>query len=232
MIVRRIHDKIQFITQPDHARLARRVMEYCAALRDEPRRGAILQAIQRHDDGWQAEDEAPQIDSESGEVLDFIHAPLQVRQGVWPRSVAKLDDEPWAAALVAYHAAFVYSRYRADPSWSPFFARMEALRNELIDRSGLTLAALESDYAYLRLADLLSLVFCTGSSERIEFAPWSIQASPGGVIITPDPFAGVTVPLEIEARTLPVQRFASNDVLREMLRGADLVTLRGTAGTG
>lgn len=229
MIVRHIQNQIQFITQPDHARLAGRVMEYCVALRHEPRRGAILQAIQRHDDGWQEEDEAPPVDPQSGEVLDFIHAPLPVRQGVWPRSVAKLEREPWAAALVAHHAVFVYSRYRNDPSWSAFFERMEASRNALANRSGLTLPALESDYAYLRLADLISLVFCTGSADPFEFAPWRIQPSETGVIITPDPFAGVTVPLEIEVRSLPFQRFSTSADLSDALRRAGVVMVRGTA---
>src|SRR5689334_12756157 len=116
MIVRHTEDEIQFITQPDHARLAARAMEHCVALRHEPRRPAILRAIQRHDDGWQEEDEAPHVDPQSGEVLDFIHAPLAVRQGVWPRSVEKLQRDPWAAALVAQHSVFVYSRYRMDPT--------------------------------------------------------------------------------------------------------------------
>lgn len=229
MIVRHARDEIQFITQPDHARLAARVMAYCVALRAEPRRDAILQAIQRHDDGWQEEDQAPHVDPRSGEVLDFIHAPLTVRQGVWPRSVEKLSAEPWAAALVAQHSVFVYSRYRADPTWSAFFGRMETLRDALVDRSGLTLTTLEADYEYLRHADLISLVFCTGTSETSEFAQWRIQPSEAGVIIAPDPFAGVTVPLEIEARTLPARRFSSSDAAWEALRSAREVTLRGTA---
>lgn len=232
MIVRRIQGEIQFITQPAHARLAGRVMDYSVALGREPRRDAILQAIRRHDDGWQEEDEAPPIDLQSGEVLDFIHAPLAVRQGVWPRSVEKLEREPWAGALVAHHSVFVYSRYRADPAWRDYFARMEASRDALIDRTGLTLAALESDYEYLRLADLISLVFCTSGSERIEFAQWRIQPSGTSVMITPDPFGGVAVPIEIEARTVPDQRFASTDGVREALQRADVVTLHGIATAG
>jgi len=232
MIVRHTLDEVQYITQPDHARLAARVMAYCVALHHEPRRDAILQAIQRHDDGWQEEDEAPPIDPQSGEVLDFIHAPLPVRQGVWPRSVEKLERDPWAAALVAHHAVFVYSRYRDDPSWNAFFTRMEGLRDGHVDRSGLTQMTLESDYEYLRLADLISLFFCTGSSERVEFAQWTIRPSEAGVTITPDPFAGVTVPLEIEARTLTTQRFATSTDLGAALKRALAVTLRGTATGG
>jgi hypothetical protein len=232
MIVRHIQNEIQFITQPSHARLAARVMEYCVALWDEPRRDEILHAIRRHDDGWQEDDDAPQIDRQSGEVLDFIHAPLLVRQGVWPRSVAKLELEPWAAALVAHHAVFIYARYRADPAWSIFFERMEASRNALIDRSGLTLTTLESDYEYLRLADLISLVFCTGSSEAVEFAQWSIRPSTTGMLIAPDPFGDRIVPLEIEARTLPAQRFSSDSAVREMLQHAAVVTLHGTVAAG
>jgi hypothetical protein len=162
-------------------------------------------------------------------VLDFIHAPPPVRQGVWPRSVEKLQRDPWAAALVAHHAVFVYSRYRDDPSWNAFFTRMEGLRDGLVDRSGLTLITLQSDYEYLRLADLISLFFCMGSSEPFEFAQWRILPSETGVAITPDPFAGVTVPLEIEARTLTTQRFSTSADLSAALKRARVVTLRGIA---
>lgn len=232
MIVRHIQREMQFITQPDHARLAARVMESCIPLRQEPRREVILLAIRSHDDGWQEEDEAPPIDARSGEVLDFIHAPLAVRHRVWPRSVEKLAGEPWAAALVAQHAMFVYSRYRTDSAWHAFFERMEAGRDSLVARSGLPLTALESDYAFLRLADLISLVFCTGTSERSEFAEWRLQPSGTRVAITPDPFAGATVPLEIEAKTLPAQRFSTHAAVRDALQRADVVTLHGTASAG
>src|SRR3712207_6208701 len=110
MIVREQADRLLLITQPDHAHLSRRVMERCVVLRDRPRRTSILLAIGEHDNGWAEPDAAPQVDPATGSVHDFVTAPLAVRHSVWPRGVARLANDPWAAALVAQHAITVYDR--------------------------------------------------------------------------------------------------------------------------
>ena len=135
MIVRTEETKIQLITQPDHAQLARRVMDRCLSLRTHPRRDSILHAVGEHDNGWADEDRAPSIDSATGEILDFIHAPVAVRQRVWPRAVARLADDSWAAALIAQHALTAYDRFRQDPEWTDFFDRMTATRDDLVQTS-------------------------------------------------------------------------------------------------
>ena len=110
MIVRTEHDGVIPITQPDHAHLSGRIMEHCVPLRASPRRASILRAIREHDNGWTEEDAAPTIDPATGRIADFVNIPLHVRHGVWPRGVARLADDPWAAALVAQHAITVYGR--------------------------------------------------------------------------------------------------------------------------
>ena len=106
MIVRQFADSLLLITQPDHAHLAREVMGRALPLARHPRRDAILLAVREHDNGW-AEPDAEPIIGPSGDVADFIAAPIAVRQGVWPRAVARLAGDPWAAALVAQHAITV-----------------------------------------------------------------------------------------------------------------------------
>ena len=71
MIVRTTPGSIQLITQPDHAQLARRVMEHCVPLAARPRRDVILRAIGEHDNGWMEEDAAPRVNPTTGftEVL-------------------------------------------------------------------------------------------------------------------------------------------------------------------
>ena len=78
------------ITQPDHAHLARRMMEHCVPLVGHARRHTILHAVGEHDCGWEEEDAAPMVNPETGAVFDFISAPVAVRQAVWPRAVARL----------------------------------------------------------------------------------------------------------------------------------------------
>src|SRR5215210_4969894 len=131
MIVRYTEDAVQLITQPDHAALAGRIMEHCADVVVSPRCEAILHAIAEHDNGWQEPDSMPAIDPATGRAIDFVNAAAQVRQSVWPRGVARLHRDPWAAALVAQHAVAVYDRFRPEAEWAGFFARMEASRDEL-----------------------------------------------------------------------------------------------------
>lgn len=227
MIIRSDAQTLTFITQPDHAHLAGRVMERCVALLTHPRAASILHAVAEHDNGWAEADAAPPVDPGTGAPLDFINAPAEVRQEVWPRAVARLRSDPWAAALVAHHAVTVYDRYRPDAAWVAFFPAMEASRDEFVRESGGRFDDLVDDYRFVRLGDLVSLVFCTGWTERQNFADWTVSGSGANVIVTPDPFGGATVALEITARELPRRPFRNNDDLRQKLSTAPVTLLRG-----
>ena len=234
MIVRPLSGGFQLITQPDHAHLARRIMESCVPLAARPRRVAILLAIGEHDGGWVEVDAAPRVDAETGGVVDFVKAPLSVRQGVWPRAIARLAGEPWAAALVAHHAWFVYERFRtgADPEWTAFFAEMAAARDERLRSLGASLDELLADYAFLRLGDLISLAFCNLAPEPLRHDEWTVSLVGSRVVVTPDAFGGAVVPFEIEAREVHGAPFRSDAELRAALAYAAATTLRGeVAGT-
>jgi hypothetical protein len=229
MIVRPLAGGFQLITQPDHAQLARRIMERCVTLAARPRREAILLAIGEHDGGWVEVDAAPSVDAATGGVVDFVKAPLHVRQGVWPRAIAKLEGEPWAAALVAHHAWFVYERFRtsADPEWVAFFDAMAAARDERLRALGLPLDELLADYPFLRLGDLISLAFCNREREPLRHGEWTVRLVGERVVVTPDAFGGDPVPFEIEAREADGAPFRSDAELRAALAAAPVVTLRG-----
>ena len=110
MIVRTDADVLHLITQPDHAALARRIMErwQCEPLPPPERRASVFHAIGAHDDGW-IEFDNPLVIDASGQIADFMTAPAAARRAVWPRAVAKLASDPWAAALVAQHAIHIYA---------------------------------------------------------------------------------------------------------------------------
>jgi hypothetical protein len=226
MIVRPAPGVVHLITQPDHARLARRIMERCAPLAGHPRRDSILHAIAEHDNGWTEEDAEPAVDPATGCVADFIKAPVGVRQRVWPRGVARLA-EPWPAALVAHHAVTVYDRFRQDPEWTSFFARMEADRDARVRQSGLLPGDLLADYPFVRLGDLVSLAFCTGLTDEQRFGPWTVRLAGSRVTVTPSPFAGSTIDVEIAAREIPTGSFQSDAELRAAVLQASPRMLRG-----
>lgn len=233
MIVRE-HDRVlHLITQPDHAALSRRVMERWVPLHDAARRASILLAIEEHDNGWREPDAAPLTDPSSGGVFDFVHIPADIRQAVWPRGVARLaEDDPWAAALVAHHAVTVYDRYRPDPAWAEFFPRLESLRDELISSARRTYAQLTHDYTFVRIGDLISLIFCTFWTEPQAYDRWAFRRDGDRVIVSPDAFAGREVPIAVNARQIPARPYADDADLQRTIRTSPVVTLRGVVGSG
>ena len=230
MIVRLVEDALYLITQPDHARLAGTIMGHCVALASRPRRDAILHAIAEHDNGWAEEDAAPTVNPTTGDVVDFVNAPLDVRHRVWSRGVSRLAGDPWAAALVAQHAITVYDRFRSDAAWTPFFARMAGARDAMVRASGLPVDDLAADYAFVRLGDLISLTFCTGSTEAQGFGEWTVELVGTRVVITPDPFDGADIPIQITATVIAARRFDSDADLREAVSQGRTASVRGTVG--
>jgi len=227
MIVRRFADRLQLMTQPDHAHLAGTIMESCVSLRAEPRREAILRAIYAHDNGWLEEDQAPQVNPDTGEILDFVSAPLSVRHAVWPRGIARLGKDAWTAALIAQHAITVYDRFRSNREWSSFFAGMESERDARLAVSGLSLDDLVADYRYVRLGDLISLTFCAGWTDDQHFGEQIIRLSGMQAVVSPDLFGGTKIPIAISAKEVQRQRFESDASLRDAVRAANTIVLRG-----
>lgn len=212
MIVRPGDGVLHLITQPDHAALARRLMELWPSLGKVERRRDILTAIEHHDRGWATTDAAPMVDPASGRIRDFIQVPVAVRQEVWPVSVALLAAAPWAAALVAHHAVAVYDRYRHDPEWQDFFPAMAALRDDHLARAGGDHKALVRDYVYLRLGDLLSLAFCTRAATPDTLGPWTITLDGARLHVAPNPFL-LDVPFAIAAREIPDVPYQTDEAL-------------------
>lgn len=230
MIVRQRPESVQLITQPDHASAAGRIMSRSLALAAHPRRESILRAVAEHDNGWREEDADPSVDPASGDVVDFVRATLDVRHRVWPRGVARLAGDPWAAALVAQHAITVYDRFTSDRDWDLFFAEMTIARDRLLRSASRPLDLLLADYVHVRLGDLLSLAFCTGWTDEHRFAGWTVRLSGTHVVVTPDPFGGETCPIHVAARQLDRRTFASREALHEAMRAAAVVQLEGSVG--
>jgi len=227
MIVRDLGDRLELVTQPAHARAAASIMERCGALDSHPRRAAILHAIQQHDNGWREVDAQPMVDPRDGRILDFVSIPVPIRQAIWPRGVSRLAGDPWAAALVAQHAITVYDRFRSDQAWTAFFDRMAGERDAMARAAGFGHDELAADYAFLRLADLISLSFCTRAAEPEEFAGWTIAHADSHVRISPDPFGGAPVLFEVPAREIRRRPFASDRELRDEMSAGRPITLRG-----
>ena len=230
MIIRADGSAAVLITQPDHARLARRMMSSFTSrgFATADRRDSILHAIEEHDNGWREVDAAPLV-GEDGRLLDFVSAPADVRQAIWPRGATRLAADPVAAALVAQHAVTIYGRFRGDPGWRHFFSEMEQMRDRFLMEAGLGAHALARDYFFVRLADLMSLAFCTASTEPLALEDHVISLAGNVLSITPDPFAGAMVPIEVSGRRLPAVSFASRAAAAQAFDDAERITITGTA---
>jgi Protein of unknown function (DUF3891) len=232
MIIRPDGDSLLFITQPDHARLAAILIAEWQddGLPAHPRRESILLATREHDKGWREEDTETHVDA-SGRPLDFIEVAAAVKQRIWPRAVSRLaSDHPYEAALVAQHAVTVNGDHRVNPDWSSFFETLDAQRAALLMRSGPAAAAtIDADYAFVNIADRLSLIFCNGWREPFEHRGRRLVLTETMLRITPDPFDGAHVPLRVLARRLPVHVYASNADLRAALDEAPIEMLEGEA---
>jgi hypothetical protein len=232
MIIRTDESSLVLIAQLDHATLAGWVMRSWETdgFLECPRRAEILTAVDLHDNGWYEVDASPIVDAATGKLLDFVAVPYDVRTGVWPRGVERLRETPYAAALVAHHAVYVYDRYRTDAEWVPFFEQMEGIRDRHLAASGVNREGLLHDYQFLRLGDLLSLTFCNAWSEpQADAFSYRIRFDGTRLSVSPDPFAGREIPLEITARRLPTRPYTSPADAAQAWQTAALVKVTGVA---
>jgi hypothetical protein len=235
LIIRKEAKGLLLIRQPDHAAAAADMMEAWSldGLPSNPRRDSILSAVRSHDNGWIEEDDET-IVAEDGTPVDFIGVRFEVKQRVWPRCVDRLGEYwPYVAALVAQHSVTIFRDSRTKPEWQPYFEAQTGRRDALLTRCAPQIASkLDEDYRFLRMADLMSLVFCNGWLDPLEYSGHSFVLNGNTLTVTPDPFAGARVELRIPAKRVPARAYASSAELRAELDAATLEELEGVVVGG
>ena len=73
------------------------------------------------------------------------------------------------------------------------------------------------------------MIFCNGWTAPLTGIGYKAILSGITLQITPDPFAGARVPLEVTARSLPATRYGSTADLRAAFEAAPTVRLAGEA---
>ncbi len=231
MIIRRFDSYQQLITQPAHAALSARVMRQWgpAHFPETSRKASILNAIERHDCGWAEVDETPVVDETSGQLLDFTEVPDAVKRDTSSRGIEPLSSDPYGAALVAQHRLHVYRRHADDSEWRAFFTEMTTARDFYLRAAGAdSLDDLLRDYRFVRAGDLVSLAFCNNWLETLDDGcGYSMHLDGTSLTIFPDPLDGRTIEIDIEARVIENQRFASARDARRVVQSAPVVTLTG-----
>ena len=230
---------LRLITQPDHARLAGDIAEawHADVWRSHAKRDVLLLAIREHDNGWIEPDAEPEVDPQTGHPYDFVSAPEEVKQAIWPRGVERLARrDPLAAAFVAQHALTLFADRQSKPSWSAFFVRMTVLRDTLLDVCEMSdpdaRDAFALDYRLLYLADFLSLAFCNDWHQTFDSDGYSFVVRGDRLMVTPDPFGAQLVSLSVPSRQIPSRRYHTTVDLRRALAESEEFRIYGIARGG
>jgi len=86
------------------------------------------------------------------------------------------------------------------------------------------------DYFFVRAGDLASLTFCNGWTDvQTDDAGYAIRLDGTRLTITPDPFEGREVALEVTARELPNRPFRSASEAERAFTAAREVVVKGVA---
>lgn len=232
MIVRPIAEHLLFVTQPDHARLAAAIVEQWRGdgFPDRATRAVTLVAVAHHDDGWEEEDVAPSIDPDTGRPFDYLTLPAAGREAVWRRGVARAAARSaYAGALTAQHGATLARTAGRDAGWGSLAALLDDLRDRWYTAPAVDAADpppgdrlfFLRDYALLAMGDLLSLMACGGRPVMADRDGYDVRLEGDHhVVVSPDPFGGRALRLEVPVRRLPASACASSEALREAWAGS------------
>lgn len=178
---------LRLIFQHEHARLSGRM---AALWREEhiahrERRSEVLEAVGGHDEGWQAADSSGFLDTSTGRPASFLELPYQVYPPLWTESISRAEKQgPLAGYLVARHFASLASPRAGTSAGSEEMEGEAALRafhsqaQETMERLAARISppasagpyllaegALDNDFRFLQMNDLISLVVCGGHAE-------------------------------------------------------------------
>lgn len=217
-------NELEVVTQPDHAAFAAELAALwrTEGLPDHPRREELLLAIREHDNGWREADAAPRLDDSSRDrPYDFLRLPDTDRAELWRRGTERWRERcPWAALLICEHARRLLAEHWGQAPYREILPSLDLLRDELLGQLGIPVSALEQDYRFLELTDLISLVACTRWEGPHLRRGLTIAWQGEELALRPFPFAGATT-FEIPCRTLPSRRFRGDADL-----GAELALAR------
>ncbi|HEY5619617.1 MAG TPA: DUF3891 family protein [Vicinamibacterales bacterium] len=236
MIVRDEGETLLLITQPNHAWLAEQIVASVRTERalESADRNTILLATREHDNGWAEVDAEPTVDAATGRPCDFMSGSAIIKHELWLRGIARVAKvDRHAGALVAEHALTVHGYRRGDSEWQSFFESITALRDDLLQQIGMLTGApratFHAQYRCVQLADAFSLQFCNGWSEQQSTLEYRAAMHGDTLLISPDPFGGITVPLRVLGRRIPWRPYRDDGDLRHAVAAITPFVVEGKA---
>ncbi len=247
MIVRRDADGWLLIRQIDHAAHCRKLSQAWRLGRfgPDPISSALEHAAGSHDLGWTEIDLEPEIDHE-GKPMNFTQIDEARHTEFYSGAVRTIAaTHPLAAYLVSLHASGLYSRRYAwaglkpvdwtaiGPHGANLLGGERRFRAELATRlqpEDVEFEVVWRSYMLLETLDYLSLLTCFGFEST---GCWPVPTFSGQweqlavkrlgtfeVELSPFPFAGDRLELDIECRHVGQERFADHAELRSAVAAA------------
>ena len=234
-------DRTVMISQTDHARFAAEFLSLWRTdgLPRHPLRDELIFAAREHDNGWAEIDSAPMVDG-NGNPYDFISMPTPVRQEIWNRGIRRhAESRPAAALWITLHALHLHRGHGDDEEWRETLESWRRTEQQLRREVGLPDETVDDGYAFIELADTVSLAACARWSRASRLRGMEIRPLAGDpsfhaqIALDPFPLAGSTV-FEVAARSLDRQTFSGDTDLALALAGTrwTKVRIRITPGPG
>ncbi|MEO6214368.1 MAG: DUF3891 family protein [Vicinamibacterales bacterium] len=116
-----------------------------------------------------------------------------------------------------------------DPEWRAFFSEVTAARDGYLRATGsIALSDLLADYRFVRAGDLASLAFCNQwTAVDADGCGYAMRLDGTSLRITPAPFGGRSIEIQIDAREIPNRGFASPVDAQRVVASAPIITLTG-----
>lgn len=257
MIRRESGEGWTLITQPDHAFLSSRIMDFWGnkdfgiiAPGEE-----VMLAIREHDCGWEKTDSVADFNPENGYPRNFMEMRAEKQLEIWSECFERhAGKHPYACALIALHFfEFNERTISRDPhneaavslreKIGEFLHRNPRIRAGEENLNGHLPFDISTNLRFLQVGDIISLALCRGSkSVSIPGVPVNYLGDTAEVTLSsqdglnytvrPNPFSREVLRFDISGRKLGEKSFISRQDLKEAFSGADFETLDFSISSG
>lgn len=245
MIRRKSGEGWVLITQPNHAFLSSRIMNFWGnesfgsiAPKDE-----VILAIREHDCGWEKTDAAADFNPENGYPRSFMEMLSENQFEIWSECFEKyIDQHPYACALIALHfSEFNERNISRDPNNKAAVSLREKIREFLRRSIGVSVGEgslngylpsdIRTNLRFLQVGDMISLALCHGSRSATirdvpinylgETAEMTLLSEDGlNYTVFPNPFSRDSLRFDISGRKLEKKSFGAEAELKDAFHRA------------
>ena len=245
------------ITQPNHAFLSSRIMNFwgnedfeAIVPRDE-----VMLAIKEHDCGWEETDSAADLNPRNGYPRHFMEMRPENQFEIWSECFERyVGEHPYACALIALHFSELNERtISRDPDNKAAVSLRRKIREFLRRSLGINAgegnpnehlcADIRTNLRFLQVGDMISLALCRGSkSATIADVPinylgdtveMSLSSEDGlAYTVCPNPFSRDSLRFDISGRKLAKKSFGAQADLKEAFHSAGFETFDFSISSG